>query len=173
MRRGTDQYKQWHEWFERKRIVHNLEVVQNLIVVLLCIGLFCIMVIRLGEIFLSLLEPLKFQNVTSDLLFILILVEIFRLLIIYLQEQRVSVGVAVEVSIVSVLREVIIREVLEIPWQQILAVCAFLLVLAALLLTRAWMARIFNTIAAEKNKALVNDQRLAEDNLPEDHLSIN
>ena len=65
------------------------------------------MVIRLGEIFLSLLEPLKFQNVTSDLLFILILVEIFRLLIIYLQEQRVSVGVAVEVSIVSVLREVI------------------------------------------------------------------
>lgn len=173
MRTGTDQHKQWHEWFKRERIVQNLEVVQNLIVILLCIGLFCIMVIRLGEIFLSLLEPLKFQNVTSDLLFILILVEIFRLLIIYLQEQRVSVGVAVEVSIVSVLREVIIREVLEIPWQQILAVCAFLLVLAALLLTRAWMARIFNTIAAEKTKALVDDQRLAEDNLPEDPLSIN
>lgn len=173
MRMGTDQHKQWHEWFKREQIVQNLEVVQNLIVILLCIGLFCIMVIRLGEIFLSLLEPLKFQNVTSDLLFILILVEIFRLLIIYLQEQRVSVGVAVEVSIVSVLREVIIREVLEIPWQQILAVCAFLLVLAALLLTRAWMARIFNTIAVEKNKALVDDQRLAEDNLPEDHLSIN
>jgi hypothetical protein len=55
----------------------------------------------------------------------------------------------------------------------VLAVCAFLLVLAALLLTRAWMARIFNTISAEKNKALVDDQRLAEDNLPEDHLSIN
>jgi uncharacterized membrane protein (DUF373 family) len=131
------------------------------------------MVIRLGEIFLSLLEPLRFQNVTSDILFILILVELFRLLIIYLQEQRISVGVAVEVSIVSVLREVIIREVLEIPWQQILAVCAFLLVLAVLLLTRAWMARIFSTISPEKNKVLVDDQRLIEDNLPEEHLSIN
>ena len=67
-----------------------------------------------------------------------------------------SIGVAVEVSIVSVLREVIIREVLEISWQQILAVCAFLLVLAALLLTRAWIARIFNPISDEKNKAMVD-----------------
>jgi len=167
------QHSQWHEYFKRERIVQKLEVVQNLIVVLLCIALFCIMVIRLGETFLSLLEPLKFQTVTSDILFILILVELFRLLIIYLQEQRISVGVAVEVSIVSVLREVIIREVLEIPWQQILAVCAFLLVLAVLLLTRAWMARIFSTISPEKNKVLVSDQRLMEDNLPEEHLSIN
>lgn len=84
------------------------------------------------------------------------MVELFRLLIIYLQEQRISIGVAVEVSIVSVLREVIIREVLEIPWQQILAVCAFLLVLAALLLTRAWIAWIFNPISDEKNKAMVD-----------------
>ncbi len=106
---------------------------------------------------LSLLVPLKFQNVTSDILFILILVELFRLLIIYLQEQRISVGVAVEVSNVSVLREVIIRGVLEIPWQQILAICAFLLVLAALLLTRAWMAQIFNTT---KNKLMLKKTEL-------------
>jgi uncharacterized membrane protein (DUF373 family) len=41
------------------------------------------------------------------------LVELFRLLIIYLQEQRVSIGVAMEIAIVSVLREVIVRGVLE------------------------------------------------------------
>jgi uncharacterized membrane protein (DUF373 family) len=40
---------------------------------------------------------------------LLILVELFRLLIIYLQEHRVSIGVAVEVSIVSVLREIIVK----------------------------------------------------------------
>ncbi|HEY9847551.1 MAG TPA: phosphate-starvation-inducible PsiE family protein, partial [Candidatus Caenarcaniphilales bacterium] len=106
---------------------------------------------------------LRFPSVTSDILFILILVEIFRLLIIYLQEQRISVGVAVEVSIVSVLREVIIREALEIPWQQILAICAFLLVLAVLLLTRAWMAQIFNTIEAEKHQVLAEDPKLMEE----------
>ncbi|MES1021667.1 phosphate-starvation-inducible PsiE family protein [Gloeocapsa sp. BRSZ] len=149
----------FYNWFDRERIVHSLELVQNLIVVLLCIGLFCTMLIRLGDMFISLLQPLRFQDITSDILFILILVELFRLLIIYLQEQRISVGVAVEVSIVSVLREVIIREVLEIPWQQILAVCAFLLVLALLLLTRAWMAKIFNTISLENNQTLTENAR--------------
>jgi uncharacterized membrane protein (DUF373 family) len=64
---------------------------------------------------------------------------LFRLLIIYLQEQRVSIGVAVEVSIVSVLREVIVRGVLEVPWSQILAACAFLLVLATILVVRVWV----------------------------------
>jgi len=146
----------FHNWFDRERIVYSLELVQNLIVILLCISLFCIMLIRLTDIFIALLQPLKFQSITSDILFILILVELFRLLIIYLQEQRISVGVAVEISIVSVLREVILREVLEIPWQQILAVCAFLLVLAALLLTRAWMAKIFNTIALENNQNIAD-----------------
>jgi uncharacterized membrane protein (DUF373 family) len=154
---SQSQHRQWHKWFERQRMVQNLEIVQNLIVVLLCISLFCIMVIRLCQLFLCLLQPLRFQAVTSDILFILILVELFRLLIIYLQEQRISVGVAVEVSIVSVLREVIIREILEIPWQQILAICAFLLVMASLLLTRAWMARIYNTISAETNKEFVDN----------------
>lgn len=169
MRKGPEsQHRQWREWFEQERIVHNLEIIQNLIVVGLSIALFCVMVIRLGDLFFSLFVQIKFQDVTSDILFILILVEIFRLLIIYLQEQRISVGVAVEVSIVSVLREVIIRGALEIPWQQILAVCAFLLVLGGLLLTRAWMARIFNTIETEKSRALVDDQVLKEDNLPID-----
>jgi uncharacterized membrane protein (DUF373 family) len=104
------------------------------------------MLIRLGDMFFSLLQPLNFQVVTSDILFILILVELFRLLIIYLQEQRISVGVAVEVSIVSALREVILRGVLEIPSNQMLGICGFLVVLGGLLLVRAWMSRIFNPI---------------------------
>lgn len=100
----------WLDWFKRNQIVRVLETVQDLIVVSLCIGLFSVMAIQLRAMFLSLLPPLNFKAVTSDILFLLILVELFRLLIIYLQEQRVSIGVAVEVSIVSVLREVIVGE---------------------------------------------------------------
>lgn len=153
MRGGLEQqHRKWHKWFEREQVIANLEAIQNVIVVILSVGLFSVMVIRLSDLFISLLVPIKFQNVTSDILFILILVEIFRLLIIYLQDQRISVGVAVEVSIVSVLREVIIRGALEIPWQQILAVCSFLLVLGFLLLIHVKMARIFNTIYTENNE---------------------
>lgn len=100
----------WYEWLNKNAIVRALETVQDLIVVSLCLGLFSVMVIQLRAMFISLLPPLNFRGVTSDILFLLILVELFRLLIIYLQEQRVSIGVAVEVSIVSVLREVIVRE---------------------------------------------------------------
>jgi uncharacterized membrane protein (DUF373 family) len=113
--------------------------------------------------FYSLLPPLNFQLVTSDILFLLILVELFRLLIIYLQEQRVSIGVAVEVSIVSVLREIIVRGVLETHWSQVLASCAFLLVMAVLLVVRVWLPPTFNGIdperqASMRNKLLTVDQ---------------
>lgn len=155
--------KSWRNWFEQEQIIRNLELVQNIIVITLAIGLFFVMVLRLVDLFASLLIPIDFQGVTSDILFILILVEIFRLLIIYLQEQRISVGVAVEVSIVSVLREVIIRGALEIPWQQILAICAFLIVLGGLLLTRAWMTKIFSKIELDKQLSQEEQKVLKSD----------
>jgi uncharacterized membrane protein (DUF373 family) len=134
--------------------VNALEVVQDLIVISLCIGLFSFMVLQLREMFLSLLPPLDFQVVTADILFLLILVELFRLLIIYLQEQRVSIGVAVEVSIVSVLREIIVRGVLEAPWTQILSACALLIVLGALLVVRVWLPPTFEGIDPEKRLSM-------------------
>ena len=140
--------------FNRGHVVRALEAVQDLIVVSLCLGLFCFMVIQLRAMFISLLPPLNFRVVTADILFLLILVELFRLLIIYLQEQRVSIGVAVEVAIVSVLREVIVRGVLEVPWTQVLSACAFLLVMAILLLVRVWLPPTFNGIDPERQIAL-------------------
>jgi len=152
-------------WLSRDRVVRALETVQDLIIISLCMGLFCFMVIQLRAMFFSLLPPLDFQVVTADILFLLILVELFRLLIIYLQEQRVSIGVAVEVSIVSVLREVIVRGVLEAPWTQIMACCAFLLVLSVLLVVRVWLPPTFEGIDPEKR---LSKKRIMElhDELP-------
>jgi uncharacterized membrane protein (DUF373 family) len=159
----------WYTWFSRDRIVAALETVQDLIVISLCFGLFSFMVIELRAMFLSLLPPLDFQAVTADILFLLILVELFRLLIIYLQEQRVSIGVAVEVSIVSVLREVIVRGVLEAPWTQILSTCALLLVLGALLVIRVWLPPTFEGIDPEKRlstwRKLKRDRELETDEI--------
>ncbi len=140
----------WVTIFTRHQLVSTLETIQDLIVVSLCIGLFSVMVIQLRAMFISLLPPLNFREVTADILFLLILVELFRLLIIYLQEQRVSIGVAVEVAIVSVLREVIVRGVLEVQWTQILATCAFLMVMALLLVVRVWLPPTFKGIDPER-----------------------
>ncbi|NEO25660.1 MAG: hypothetical protein F6K03_01865 [Kamptonema sp. SIO4C4] len=140
----------WYRWLSSRQVIRLLEMVQDLIVICLCIGLFSFMVLQLREMVLSLLPPLQFQTVTSDILFLLILVELFRLLIIYLQEHRVSIGVAVEVSIVSVLREIIVRGVLETPWVHVLVACVFLLVLGSLLIIRVWLPPTFEGIDPEK-----------------------
>ncbi len=99
----------WYKYLNSSGVIQILEFIQDLIIISLCIGLFSFMAIQLREMFVSLLPPLNFPKVTADILFLLILVELFRLLIIYLQERRVSIGVAVEVSIVSVLREIIVK----------------------------------------------------------------
>ncbi len=130
-------------------IVRTLETVQDGIVVCLCIGLFAVMTIQIRAMFFSLLPPSHFREVTADILYLLILVELFRLLIIYLQEQRVSIGVAVEVAIVSVLREIIVNNILEVAWTQILATCAFLMVMALLLVVRVWLPPTFDGIDPE------------------------
>jgi len=56
----------------RSRIVKTLELVQDAIAISLCIGLFCVMVLQLKEIFQSLLTTLHFHDITADILFILV-----------------------------------------------------------------------------------------------------
>jgi uncharacterized membrane protein (DUF373 family) len=140
----------WYKWLNSNKVIQILEFIQDLIVISLCIGLFSFMIIQLREMFISLLPPLNFTQVTADILFLLILVELFRLLIFYLQERRVSIGVAVEVSIVSVLREIIVKGILETPWSQVLATCSFLLVLGVLLVVRVWLPLTLEGIDPEQ-----------------------
>jgi uncharacterized membrane protein (DUF373 family) len=136
-------------WLNLDRIVQALELTQDLIVISLCLGLFGFMVLQIRIMFLALLSPLQFHTIAADILSLLILVELFRLLIIYLQEQRISIGVAVEVSIVSVLREVFVRGILETASTQVFATCAFLLVLGVLLVIRVWLPPTFDGIDPE------------------------
>ena len=151
--------RRWHRWVKRDRIVSNLLLFQDLIVLFLCIGLFGAMVLQLGDMFHALLHIHSTQEVTSDTLVLLILLELFRLLVIYFQEHRISVPVAVEVAIVSILREIIVRGLLEIPSDKILAICAFLSALGVLLLVRPWMPRRTDTIRSTENDLLAEENQ--------------
>ncbi|MBE9004010.1 phosphate-starvation-inducible PsiE family protein [Fortiea sp. LEGE XX443] len=155
--------KEVNSWFERDTIVTNLERFQDFIIISLCLGLFCVMLIRLGDMFLSFLHPLDLREVTSDILFILILVELFRLLIDYLQSQQISVGAAVEITIVSALREVILRGVLEIQQNQIFGISAFLLVLAVIFIALPLMSRFFEQINPANHEILPKSTEILSD----------
>jgi uncharacterized membrane protein (DUF373 family) len=110
-----------------------LDLTQDLIVLALCVMLFATMGMKLFDLARRLFEGTDFSVVVGDILFLLVLLELFRLLLIYLEQHRVSVSTMVEVGIVSTLREVILRGALHVDWQQLLVVCVFIITLGLVL----------------------------------------
>jgi len=110
-----------------------LELTQDVIVFGLCMMLFAAMLIKLFHLGQFMIRGTDFALVVGDILFILVLLELFRLLLIYLEEHRVSVETMVEVGIVSTLREVILKGALHIEWPQLLVVSVFVITLGVVL----------------------------------------
>jgi uncharacterized membrane protein (DUF373 family) len=78
--------------YHRHAVRSVLDFVQDLIVLGLCVGLFVAMVIKLVHLGQALLRGTDFSPVVADIMFILVLMELFRLLLIYLEEHRISVA---------------------------------------------------------------------------------
>lgn len=113
---------------------HLLEPAQDLLVLAIGLALFGLMGRTVFWLIREVFQPtLNFRQVIAEVLFILVMVEVVRLLIIYLQEHRVAVDFMVELGIVATLREIILRGVTELEWQQVVALTTFLLALGALL----------------------------------------
>ena len=118
----------------RRHLVRSvLELVQDLIVIGLCVGIFAAMVIKLLHLGRALLGGTDFSQVLADIMFILVLMELFRLLLIYLEEHRVSISTMVEVGIVAAIREALLMGALHVNWLQLLVLCAFILTLGLVL----------------------------------------
>lgn len=120
--------------FSLSRMFQNLDRLQDLIVFLCGVLLVFKMMLLLGDIFLGLRAGIDFKAITANSLFLLILVELFRLLAVYLEHHRIYVGIAVEVTIVSILREVIVEGLIHMSAELVFAACAFLFVLGGLML---------------------------------------
>jgi uncharacterized membrane protein (DUF373 family) len=111
-----------------------LEPAQDVLVLFIAIALFGLMVRTIAWMILQIFKPtLDFRQVIAEVLFMLVMVEVVRLVIIYLREHRVAVDFMVELGIVATLREIVLRGVTELAWQQVAALTAFLLALGALL----------------------------------------
>jgi uncharacterized membrane protein (DUF373 family) len=111
-----------------------LEPAQDVLIVGLGLALFGVMVRTLTLLVTGIVAPeLDFRTIIAEVLFMLLMVELLRLLLVYLQEHRVAVDFMVELGIVATLREVVLRGVIELDWVQIVALSVFILALGALL----------------------------------------
>lgn len=120
--------------FSLTRVFRNLDKLQDLLVFGCGIALVFKMMLILGDVFVGLRAGMDVKEITAQSLFLLILVELFRLLAVYLKHHRIFVGIAVEVAVVSVLREIIVEGIIHMDAMLVFGICSFLVVLGGLML---------------------------------------
>jgi uncharacterized membrane protein (DUF373 family) len=124
------------------RLRRTLETLQDVIVTLMLVMLLVLSLQalwRLARLALILATPT--YELLSEIMFVLILTEVYRLLIFYLSDHRISVALTVEVALVSTLREVILKGAHEFEYQRLLGLSLLLVVLGGLLLMERWTGR--------------------------------
>jgi uncharacterized membrane protein (DUF373 family) len=99
---------------------------------------------RLGR--MAFIEGAGTTQLLSEIIFVLILTEVYRLLIFYLREHRISVALTVEVALVSMLREVMLRGAHGFDWPRLVGLSVLLLVLGGLLTVERWIGRLRNEV---------------------------
>jgi len=142
-------YTRVHEIFRRV-----LENIQDVIIIGICVVLFILMIKAIAGLLFSLVQPFDFKTIAAELIYILVLIEIYRLLIIYLREHRIAVDIMIEVGIVSALREIILHGILEIDPLKIIAISV--LFVALLLLLR------YGAVRKDETEAVVRDGIVTE-----------
>ena len=123
-----------------RRILENVQdvVVTLLIIMLLVLSLQALWRLAL-KAFVEREAPVT--ELLSEIMFVLILTEVYRLLIFYLREHRISVALSVEVALVSTLREIILKGAHEFEWPNLLALSVLIIVLGGILAAERGMGK--------------------------------
>jgi uncharacterized membrane protein (DUF373 family) len=120
----------------------TLEVLQDVVATLLMLLLLVLSLQALWRLAQMAIAGLAATSeLLSDIIFVLILVELYRLMIYYLREHRISVALMVEVALVSILREVMLKGAYEFEWLRLVGLSLLLGVLGGLLAMERWMGR--------------------------------
>jgi uncharacterized membrane protein (DUF373 family) len=110
-----------------------VEVIMDIILMGLVLVSFILITKTIYLLSVSLYNETNIAYVITEIMFIFILVETVRLLIIYLEFHRVALDSMVEIAIVSVIREIILKGFLHIEPIMITVASLFLIVLGLLL----------------------------------------
>lgn len=110
-----------------------IEVTMDLILVGLVLVTFIFIAKTIYILGVTVYKETNIPHVISEFLFIFILIEVLRILIIYMEYHHISVDIMVELAIVSILREVIIKGAIEIETIKLVGLSFLIIVLGLLL----------------------------------------
>lgn len=110
-----------------------IEVTMDLILVGLVLVTFVFIAKTIYILGITVYKETNIPHVISEFLFIFILIEVLRILIIYMEYHHISVDIMVELAIVSILREIIIKGAIEIETIKLVSLSFLIIVLGLLL----------------------------------------
>ncbi len=110
-----------------------VEIVMDLILIGLILVTFVLIAKSIYTLWIGLYRETNIHEILSEMMFIFILIEVVRLLIIYLEFHKVALDAIVEITIASALRELILKGVLEVKPLILAVVSLFILILGLLL----------------------------------------
>lgn len=110
-----------------------IEITMDLILVGLVIVTFIFIMKTIYLLGLVIYKETNIPHVISEFLFIFILIEVMRILIIYIEFHHVSVDIMVELAIVAILREIMLKGAIELETIKIAGISLLIAVLGLLL----------------------------------------
>lgn len=110
-----------------------IEVTMDLILVGLVIVTFVFIMKTIYLLGLVIYKETNIPHVISEFLFVFILIEVMRILIIYIEFHHVSVDIMVELAIVAILREIMLKGAIELETIKVAGISLLIAVLGLLL----------------------------------------
>lgn len=110
-----------------------IEVTLDLILICLVAVTFVFMIKTIYILGQDIYNETNIRHVISEFLFLFILIEVMRILIVYIEFHHVSIDIMVEMTIVAILREVILKGAVELETFKIVGISLLIAVLGLLL----------------------------------------
>ena len=110
-----------------------MELLQDAVVVLLSVTLFGMGFVFLYRVWREIIALGNFQEVLSNIIFVVITIELYRLLVHYLRDHRVDLNILVEVGVSAIIQKVILVGVDKYTMQQLAGISLILVSLGVIL----------------------------------------
>jgi len=110
-----------------------IEIIMDLILVGLVLVTFVFIMKTIYLLAQVIYMETNIPHVISEFLFVFILIEVMRILIIYIEFHHVSVDIMVELAIVAILREIMLKGAIELETIKIAGISLLIAVLGLLL----------------------------------------
>jgi uncharacterized membrane protein (DUF373 family) len=141
-----------------------MELLQHVVVVLLNVTLLGLGLVFLYRVWMEIVAFGDLQEGLSNIIFVVITIELYRLSVYYLKYHRVDLNILAEVGVSAIIQKVILVGVDKYSMQQLIGISLILAALGAILWVHMHERRQRNFFASPSAEAVADPRSRIEEN---------